>query len=73
MKKTYIYGVLLVLGLLAFILQLFVFEAPDGALGFLLCLTSITTVIVSTIQLCRTSKKVKNVLLGMLEAIFGTL
>ncbi len=44
--------ILLLIGLLSFILQVFIFEAPDGAIGFLLCLISVYLIIGSIIKLC---------------------
>lgn len=69
MKKI-IYGILLILGLLIFILQLFIFEAPDGVLGFIICLTSIYMIFGSIIGLCKVSEKFKNIVFGILEVLF---
>lgn len=69
-SKSLICGILLIVGLLIFILQLFVFEAPDGVLGFLLCLCSIYLIIGSIIGLCKSNKAIKNALLGILEILF---
>lgn len=73
MKKEYqiiLCSVLLIVGLLSFILQLFVFEAPNGIFGFLLCLLSIYLIIGSIMQLCRLSKRFKNTLLDILNLLF---
>ena len=51
---------LFLLGLAIFILQLFVFEAPNGIVGFLLCLTSIYLMMFSIIRLCKLSTSIKN-------------
>ncbi len=51
---------LLLIGLLSFTLQIFIFEAPDGIIGFLLCLISIYLIIGSIIKLCQLSTKIKN-------------
>ncbi len=61
---------LLVIGLTSFILQLFVFEAPNGNIGLLLCLTSIAFIIGSIIKLCQLSESIKNVILSILDALF---
>lgn len=61
---------LLVIGLTIFILQLFVFEAPDGFLGFLLCLMSIYLIFGSIIKLCQLSKNIKNSILDILDLLF---
>lgn len=62
--------ILLVIGLLSFTLQLFVFEAPDGTIGFILCLTSIYLIIGSIIKLCQLSNKIKNSILDILDLLF---
>lgn len=62
--------VLLVVGLLIFNLQVFVFEAPDGVLGFILCLSSLYLIIGSILKLCKLSKKIKNILLDTLDLLF---
>ncbi len=62
--------VLLAIGLLTFILQVFVFEAPDGIIGFLLCLISIYLIIGSIIKLCQLSKKIKNSIFDILDLLF---
>lgn len=62
--------ILLVIGLLSFILQVFVFEAPNGVLGFMLCLFSIYLIIGSIIKLCKLSKKIKNTLIDALDLLF---
>lgn len=61
---------LLVLGITIFILQLFVFEAPDGVIGFLLCLTSIYLIIGSIIKLCQLSNIIKGVIFDILDLLF---
>jgi len=62
--------VLLIIGLLSFVLQIFVFEAPDGIIGFLLCLVSVYLIIGSIIKLCQLSTKVKNSLFDILDLLF---
>lgn len=61
---------LLVLGITIFILQLFVFEAPDGVIGFLLCLTSIYLIIGSIIKLCQLSNIIKGAIFDILDLLF---
>lgn len=63
-------SVLLAIGLIGFILQIFVFEAPNGALGFILCLLNIYLIIGSIIKLCQISKRFKNSLLDILDLLF---
>lgn len=62
--------VLLVIGLLGFILQVFVFSYPDGLFGFLLVLSFIYLIIGSIIKLCKLSNLFKNVLLNTLDLLF---
>lgn len=61
---------LFALGLLSFILQVFVFEAPDGILGFLLCLISIYLMLGSVIKLCKLSKRFSSSLIAALDLLF---
>lgn len=61
---------LLVIGLLSFILQVFVFVAPDGIIGFLLCLISIYLIMGSIIKLCQLSSKIKNSIFDVLDLLF---
>lgn len=63
-------AILLVIGLVGFILQIFIFEAPDGFLGFILCLLNIYLIIGSIIRLCKLSKKFKNTFLDVLDILF---
>ena len=53
---------LLLLGLLIFNLQVFVFESPDGILGFVLCLFSVYLIIGSVLKLNDHIKNVKDVI-----------
>lgn len=68
--KINIYIALLILGLTIFVLQLFVFSAPDGILGFLLCLFSIYLIIGSIIRLCKLSPNIKNMFINIIDLIF---
>lgn len=68
--KIYLCLVLLLIGLLSFTLQLFVFEAPDGIVGFLLCLISIYLIMGSIIKLCQLSTKMKNTIFDILDLLF---
>lgn len=61
---------LLIIGLLSFTLQVFVFEAPDGTIGFLLCLVSIYLIIGSIIKLCQLSTKIKNSIFNIFDLLF---
>lgn len=61
---------LLIIGLLSFILQIFVFESPNGIIGFILCLSSIYLIIGSIIKLCKLSNKIKSSILDILDLLF---
>ncbi len=63
-------GVLFMIGLLSFILQLFILESPNGILGLLLCLFSIYLMVGSIIKLCKLSEKFKSKLLDVLDLLF---
>ncbi len=63
-------GVLFLIGLLSFILQLFILESPNGILGLLLCLFSIYLMVGSMVKLCKLSEKFKNKLLDILDLLF---
>lgn len=65
-----LYSILLVFSLSVFILEIFVFQKPDGILGFLICLMSIYFMLGSTIKLCKLSKKFSNNLLAFLDLLF---
>ncbi len=62
--------VLLLIGLLSFILQVFIFEAPDGIIGFLLCLISVYLIIGSIIKLCQLSTNIKARVFDILDLLF---
>lgn len=63
--------VFLLIGLLTFTLQVFVFEAADGILGFLLCLLSISFVAGSTVKFFTLSKKWRDSLFDTLDFLFS--
>lgn len=69
-KKIILYSSFLILGLLIFILQLFIFEAPDGVVGFLLCLGSIYLMMGGFIKLCKLSKKFRSTVLEVVDLLF---
>lgn len=69
-NKTILYTILLLLGLSTFILQIFVFEYPDGILGLIVCIISIYLVLGSIMKLCKLSKKFKNVLKNTVDILF---
>lgn len=70
-KQTIISSIFLIIGILTFILQIFVFEAPDGILGFIICLISILTIEFSIIKLYKTNKKFKEIFTSLLDMLFN--
>ena len=70
-KQTIISIIFLIIGILTFILQLFIFEAPDGILGFTICLISILTIEFSIIKLYKTNKKFKEIFTSLLDMLFN--
>lgn len=69
-RQIILYSILLVLSLLVFISEIFIFQKPDGILGFLICLMSIYLIFGSTFKLCKLSKKFSNTLLASLDLLF---
>lgn len=61
--------ILLIIGLVTFTLQIFVFEAPYGFIGFMLYLVSIYFIIGSIIKLCKLSSKIKNSIFDILDLL----
>ena len=69
-KKRIIFGILLSLGIIIFILQFFIFQAPDGIFGFFICLISIEFIIISLIKLCQSSEQFRKSFARFLYLIF---
>lgn len=69
-NKKILYSTLFILGLSVFILQVFVFSAPDGLLGFVICLVSIYLILGSFIKMCKISKKFKDYFINILDLLF---
>ena len=55
------------MGLLSFILQIFVFQKPNGTLGFAICVISALMILVSILKLCILSPKFQNSFLAALD------
>lgn len=70
LDKKRIYALLLIIGLIGFILQIFVFEKPDGNIGMILCMIEVTFITSSTIRLCQLSKDFKDEFFKFLKVIF---
>ena len=69
-KKLVLYGTVLILGLLIFILEIFVFQKPDGVLGLLICIVSILMIFGGVVKLCLLSRRFENSFLAMLDILF---
>ena len=69
-KKLILYGAILLVGLLVFILEIFVFQKPDGILGLVICIASILMILGSTMKLCIMSPKFENSFLTALDIFF---
>ena len=69
-KKLILYGAILLVGLLVFILEIFVFQMPDGILGLIICIASILMVLGSIIKLCMLSPKFEESFLTALDIFF---
>lgn len=67
-KKIIAFSALFVIALTYFILAIFVFQAPNGLIGYLLCMASLSAIIISVVKLYQyTSGK------GMAEAIIDAI
>ena len=66
-KKLWLYGSILFIGLSVFILEIFVFQKPDGILGLLICLTSLAMIFGSIVKLCKLSSRFADSLLAALD------
>jgi len=69
-SKKILYSALLIMSLLTFVLQIFIFEAPDGILGFMICLICIYLMVGSLVKLCKLSKAFKDYFIGVLDLLF---
>ena len=69
-NKLILYSALLLLGLLIFILEIFVFQKPDGAAGLIICLVSVYLIVGSAVKLCKLSEKFANALPNVLDLLF---
>ncbi|MBO5111150.1 MAG: hypothetical protein J6D21_10615 [Clostridia bacterium] len=68
-KKLLLYGALLLVGLAIFILEIFVFQKPDGTLGLILCLISVAMILGGLIRLCQLSDTFENVFWAILDLL----
>ena len=68
--KVLLYGLLLLIGLATFVLEIFVFQKPDGILGLIICIVSILLILGSLVKLCRLSPKFEDGFLKFLDILF---
>lgn len=68
-RKQLVYAVILITGLISFILQIFIFQKPDGLIGFILCEASVMMILISIVRLCSFSRLFRKGLLTILDAI----
>ena len=69
-QKLILYGALLSLSILVFVLEIFVFQKPNGMLGFLICMASIYLSLGSMIKLVILSERFKNEILNLIDLLF---
>jgi len=69
-KKVILYISLLLIGLAVFVLEIFVFQKPDGILGLVICIASILVILGSLVKLCKASPKFKDRLLKFLDFLW---
>lgn len=66
-KKIFFYSLTALLGLIVFILEIFIFQKPDGALGLIICILSLIMMLGGTVKLCKLSKKFENSFISFLD------
>lgn len=69
-NKIITYSILLLLGLLIFIFEIFIFQKPDGILGLIICLLSIYLILGSLIKLFKLSSEYENIFISILNILF---
>lgn len=69
-NQIILYSIILLIGLTAFILELFIFEI-DGITGFLITLISIYIMIGSIIKLYKLSSKFKGIIKSIINLLFN--
>jgi len=69
-KKLFFYGLMLLVGLLVFILEIFVFQKPDGAAGLIICIISIIMIFGGAVKLCKLSERFQNSFISVLDIFF---
>lgn len=69
-NKIILYSILLLLGLVVFISEIFIFQKPDGILGLIICIISVFLILGSIIKLCRLNERFTHRLLDLLDLLF---
>lgn len=69
-KKKLICVFAAIIGLAVLILELFVFQAPDGVLGFIICISGIYLMIGGVIGYCKYSGNSFETLADFLDILF---
>lgn len=69
-KKVIGYLSLLIIGLISFISQVFIFSWPDGDIGLVVCIISVLFIITGIIKLCQHSQKFKEMLWMFIDLFF---
>lgn len=71
-QKIIFYGILLSICLTVFILQIFIFESPDGNFGLFLCMTCTGLITYSTVRLYQLSESFQSLLKTVIDVMFTT-
>ncbi len=69
-NKINLYITLLILGLLVFVSEVFIFQKPDGIAGLIICLISIYLILGSVIKLCKLSETFTDMFFGFIDLLF---
>ncbi len=67
--KKWLFLFLGILGIVLFILQIFVFASPDGFIGYLVCLFSTLLTIISFLKIYHVSKTFRGFIKFLLELL----
>lgn len=69
-RKIFFYSLVTIIGLIIFILEIFVFQKPDGAIGLIICITSLIMSFGGAVKLCKLSEKFENSFISALDIFF---
>ena len=70
LDKKVMYTFLMIMGLISFILHIFVLEKPDGNIGMILCMIEVGLITSSTVRLYQLSKEFREGLKKFIDIIF---